>query len=62
MFLKLLIIIILNFYSQAIIVKAVLIYFLVLSYTILVKFREPYIDNDLNKIEYLATFICAISI
>ena len=62
MCLKILIIIILNIYSQAIIVKAVLIFFTVLCYTILVKYKKPYIDNEINKIEYLATFICAISI
>ncbi|KAL4436221.1 hypothetical protein ABPG74_018205 [Tetrahymena malaccensis] len=56
------IIIILNFYSQALTVKGILIYLIILFYEHLAKKVKPYQIDQLNQIDIYSSKVCSLSI
>ncbi|EWS71353.1 transmembrane protein, putative, partial (macronuclear) [Tetrahymena thermophila SB210] len=59
---KIVIIILLNFYSQVVMVKGILIYLVILFYGVLSNKYKPYQQDQLNKIDNYSTQICAFTI
>ncbi|EAS07146.2 transmembrane protein, putative (macronuclear) [Tetrahymena thermophila SB210] len=59
---KTVIIIVLNFYSQALIVKGSLVYIVILFYQLLATKVKPYQIDQLNKIDIYSTKVCGLSI
>ncbi|KAL4461589.1 hypothetical protein ABPG74_016213 [Tetrahymena malaccensis] len=62
MFIKIIIILCLNFYSQNTLVKGNLILVSIIFYSYLLKTIKPYKEEEVNHIDYMSTLICAISI
>ncbi|EAS02542.2 transmembrane protein, putative (macronuclear) [Tetrahymena thermophila SB210] len=59
---KLAIILALNFYSQSINTKAILVFVVITSYGLLAMIIHPYLESDVNEIDVNSTHICALTV
>ncbi|EWS75586.1 transmembrane protein, putative (macronuclear) [Tetrahymena thermophila SB210] len=62
MFQKIAIILALNFYSQEIVVKGVLVYIIIVIYGIISMRIHPYKESQINEIDVNSTNVCAITV
>ncbi|EAS05865.2 transmembrane protein, putative (macronuclear) [Tetrahymena thermophila SB210] len=59
---KLAIILSLNFYSQSVVTKAVLVFIVISAYGILSLIIHPYQESDVNEIDVNSTNVCAVTV
>ncbi|EWS75587.1 transmembrane protein, putative (macronuclear) [Tetrahymena thermophila SB210] len=59
---KLVIILALNFYSQSIVTKGVLVFIVITAYGILSLIIHPYQESDINEIDVNSTNVCALTV
>ncbi|EAR84930.2 transmembrane protein, putative (macronuclear) [Tetrahymena thermophila SB210] len=59
---KIIIIVLLNFYSQQIYIKGLLVYIVIAAYGIISQNVKPFQEEEINKIDLLSTIICGLTI
>ncbi|EAR87182.2 transmembrane protein, putative (macronuclear) [Tetrahymena thermophila SB210] len=59
---KLAIILALNFYSQSIVTKGILVFIVITAYGILSMMIHPYQESDINEIDVNSTNVCALTV
>ncbi|EAR87179.2 transmembrane protein, putative (macronuclear) [Tetrahymena thermophila SB210] len=59
---KLAIILVLNFYSQSIITKGILVFIIIAAYGILSLIIHPYKEPEINEIDFNSTNVCALTV
>ena len=52
----------LNFYASYIVIKGVIVYLLIITYSVLAKKYMPYKRSELNLLDMLSANVCSISI
>ncbi|EAR87180.2 transmembrane protein, putative (macronuclear) [Tetrahymena thermophila SB210] len=59
---KLAIILVLNFYSQSIVTKGILVFIIIAAYGILTLIIHPYQETEINEIDFNSTNVCALTV
>ncbi|EAR87181.3 transmembrane protein, putative (macronuclear) [Tetrahymena thermophila SB210] len=59
---KLAIILVLNFYSQSIVTKGILVFIIIAAYGILTLIIHPYQEPEINEIDFNSTNVCALTV